>query len=253
MRPTVSVIIPTFNVERYVRQTIDGVLAQSLQDFELLVVDDGSTDGTRQIVASYGPAVRLIEQGNQGVCAARNRGIRESSGRYICFSDHDDYWFPDKLARQVAVMEAGRAEGLGAVYSEFIRWEPSPDGTFAAPSTFDLSAWKDDVDEEMSGWIYHKLLLDCWVLTSTAMLDARVFEACGGFDEGLPYSEDWDLWLRISRQFKFAKLRRPTTLYRQHPTQGSRARRQASTALAWHSNCGRSLLSASVMAFSSVQ
>ena len=106
MSRKISIIVPTYNVERYIRQTLDAMLAQTFQDFELIVVDDGSTDQTREIVRSYAPRVRLIEQSNQGVCAARNRGLRESTGEFVCFSDHDDFWFPEKLARQLEELRA---------------------------------------------------------------------------------------------------------------------------------------------------
>src|SRR5688572_25071133 len=99
--PRVAVIIPSYNCQRYIAYTIDSVLNQTLNDLELIVVDDGSTDRTQEIIASYGSPVRLIAQANAGVCAARNRGIREATSDFICLLDHDDYWFPDKLARQV--------------------------------------------------------------------------------------------------------------------------------------------------------
>ena len=223
-KPRISVIIPTYNCERYIAETIASVLGQTFNDLELIVVDDGSTDRTRDIVASYGPPVRLISQNNSGVCVARNRGIREAAGQYICLMDHDDYWFPDKLALQVEKLEA--CPEVGVVYSSFILWQSSPDGRFPAPATFDLESYAEGIDKNYSGWIYHQFLLDCWMLTSTAMFRREVFEKCGVFDESLPFSEDWDLWLRISRQFTFAKLHRPNTLYRQHVQQGNRVVRE---------------------------
>lgn len=218
--PTVSVIIPSYNCERYIAETIDSVLNQSFRDIELIVVDDGSTDRTREIVSSYGSRVRLITQANAQVCAARNRGIREATGEFVCLMDHDDYWFPHKLARQLEEFQA-RPEA-GVVYSSFIRWHADTGGQFPAPAGFDLASWPDDIDPDFSGWIYHQFLLDCWMLTSTAMFRSEVFQRCGAFDESLPYSEDWDLWLRISREYPFIQLRRPTTLYRQHVHQGNR-------------------------------
>ena len=222
--PIVSIIIPTFNCELYIAETIASVLGQSFKDIELIVVDDGSTDATREIVASFGGPVRLVTQSNAGVCVARNRGIREAAGKYICLMDHDDYWFAHKLARQVGLLE--RQPETGVVYSSFILWHRNAeDGQFPPPASFDLNAYPDDIDPEFSGWIYHQFLLDCWMLTSTAMFRAGIFEQCGVFDESLPYSEDWDLWLRISHSYPFVQLRRPTTLYRQHAHQGNRVNR----------------------------
>jgi glycosyltransferase involved in cell wall biosynthesis len=218
--PTVSVIIPTYNCEAYIRETIDSILDQTFQEFELIVVDDGSTDGTQGIVESYGAQVRLVRQSNAGVCVARNRGIREARGKYICLMDHDDFWFPDKLATQARLLEGSPETGV--VFSEFTLWHPDPSGHFPAPLSFAPPPDSEQIDPEYSGWIYHQFLLDCWMLTSTAMFRADVFKKCGTFDESLPYSEDWELWLRISREYPFLKLSRSTTLYRQHPNQGNR-------------------------------
>ena len=222
-KPTVSVIIPTYNCEAYIAETLNSVLNQTFQGLELIVVDDGSTDRTREIVASYSAPVRLISQTNSGVCAARNFGIREAKGQYICLMDHDDYWFPEKLALQVE--EMSRDPETGLVYSTFIWWFPSAEGVFPNPDSFESASGSTGIDDEFSGWIYHLLLLDCWVLTSSALIRAEVFEKCGAFDESLPYSEDWDLWLRISQEYPFTKLKKPLTLYRQHPQQGNRMAR----------------------------
>src|SRR5688572_3231285 len=97
-KPTVSVIIPSYNCEAYIAETLGSVVGQTFGDLEIIVVDDGSTDRTREIVASFEPRVRLLTQKNNGVCAARNYGIREAQGQYVCLMDHDDYWLPDKLA-----------------------------------------------------------------------------------------------------------------------------------------------------------
>lgn len=222
-QPTVSVIIPTYNCEPYIAETINSVLGQTLGNLELIIVDDGSTDRTREIVESFGSAVRLLSQANSGVCAARNYGIREAAGRYVCLMDHDDYWYPDKLALQVEQMEQHPETGL--VYSSFIWWHPDDKGVFPHPDSFDPASFPTGIDEEFSGWIYHLLLLDCWILTSAALIRAEVFDKCGAYNESLSYSEDWDLWLRISRQYRIIKLNKSLTLYRQHPKQGNRMAR----------------------------
>ena len=222
--PKISVIIPSYNCERYIAETIESVLNQSEKSIELVVIDDGSHDGTREIVKSYGAPVRLIEQSNAGVCAARNLGIREAAGDYLCFLDHDDFWFSDKLARQLECFDSNPETGV--VYSAFTNWHANSDGRFPVPSTLRRMPTEDDIAPDFSGWIYHQFLLDCWMLTSTAMFRAEIFRKVGGFDETLPYSEDWELWLRISREFPMTKLRYPTTLYRQHRQQGNRVLRQ---------------------------
>lgn len=220
MLPLVTVIIPSYNCEAYISETIECVLAQTYPNIELIVIDDGSTDNTKNVIRSYGEKLTLISKENTGVCAARNLGIQKASGEYICLLDHDDYWFPDKISQQLELFK--NHPETGVVYSHFACWSPDRDGNFSDQSCVDIVPISNDIDYAFSGWIYHLLLLDCWVLTSTAMIRANVFEKCGLFDEQLPYSEDWDLWLRISRNYQFIKLKCTTTLYRQHPQQGNR-------------------------------
>ncbi len=219
MPPLVSVIIPSYNCQQYIAETIACVLAQDYPAIELIVVDDGSSDQTLPIIQTFGDRLKLIQQQNTGVCAARNRGIQEASGVFLCLLDHDDYWFPDKLSRQVNALLNNPEYGV--VYSSFTHWHANAGGEFPKPSDFKVNP-SDAIDPEFSGWIYHLLLLDCWMLTSTALFRKDVFARCGLFDEALPYSEDWDLWLRLSRVYPFIKLAYPTTLYRQHAQQGNK-------------------------------
>ena len=221
---TVSVIIPSYNGAAYIAQTLASVLAQPVDGLEVLLVDDGSTDATVAIAQGLNDArLRVIQLANGGVCKARNRGLAEARGRFICLLDHDDWWLPHKLPRQLQAM--GRHPEAGVVFSSFVRWFPNaPGGTFAPPESLAARAEfqvTDDIDADFSGWIHHQFLLDCWMLTSTSMFRREVFERCGTFDESLPFSEDWDLWLRVAREFQFVQLRRPTTLYRMHASQGS--------------------------------
>lgn len=220
MQPLVSVIIPSYNCEKFIADTIESVLAQDYQNIELLVIDDGSTDNTQKIVKQYSNKLRLIIQPNSGVCRARNRGIAEAKGDFICLMDHDDYWYPDKISAQINAFK--KYPEAGIVYSEFKLWYPNTDGIFPLPTDIADLYFGDDLDESLSGWIYHQLLLDCWVLTSTAMIRADLFNIYGNFDENLPYSEDWDLWLRFSNHVQFIKLKKTTTLYRQHGNQGNK-------------------------------
>jgi len=219
-QPLVSVIIPSYNCEAYIAETINSVLAQDYPSIELLIIDDGSTDKTVNIAQSYGDKLKLISQTNAGVCVARNRGIKEANGEFICLLDHDDYWYPEKISSQIKAFE--KHKEVGIVFSNFTLWEPDIDGNFPHPETYNTVSETDEIDQEYSGWIYHLLLLDCWVLTSTAMFRSEVFNKCGIFDESLPFGEDWSLWLIIAREYTFLKLSRPTTLYRQHPKQGNR-------------------------------
>ena len=222
--PLVSVVVPTYNCERYIAQTLDSVLGQSHRQIEVLVVDDGSTDSTADIVGGYGSPVRLIRQQNQGVCAARNHGFAQSGGEFVCFLDHDDYWFPWKLTRQLEAFEADPKAGV--VFTDFALWFPES-GVFPHPAGLaSPDIGPPPIDEEFSGFIYHQFLIDCWALTSTVMIRRGAFAGSAGFDPSLPYSEDWDLWIRLSKQHRFIKLDRVSTLYRQHPEQGNRKLRE---------------------------
>ena len=219
--PVVSVVVSTHNGARHVAQTIRCVLAQDFTNFEIVVVDDGSTDDTVNVVQGFVPHVRLIQQANQGVSTARNQGLRASQGRYVCFLDQDDFWHPAKLRLQAAVLDAHPE--IGAVVCPYQVWTP---GTGMGTDAEALAAIGPSLGQTwvsaFSGWVYHQFLLDCWALTSATMLRRSAVQACGGFDTTLPFSEDWDLWLRLSLQWQFAMLPWPPVLYRQHAVQGSR-------------------------------
>lgn len=215
--PEVSIVIPSYNSEKYIETTLNSVLNQTFTDIEIIVIDDGSIDRSPAIIRSFGSPVRLISQRNSGVSTARNRGISEASGEFICFVDSDDYWFPEKIASQMEVFRAHPE--VGAVYSSFLPWRSDDHECFPPPGSYILEGSKEEIDPEYSGWVYHLFLLDCWMLTSTSMFRREVLDKCGVFDSTLPCGEDWDLWLRIAREYPIIKLKRPTTLYRQHKLQ----------------------------------
>ena len=221
-RPLVSIVIPSYNCERYIRQTLQGIVAQTVTDWEVIVVDDGSTDATVAIASTIDPRVRVVQQANAGVCVARNRGYAESAGSYLCFMDHDDYWFAEKLERQLGWMQ--RMPELGVVYSTCIRWHAAG-GVFPPPESLRPASDEDTLDAEFTGWVYHQFMRDSCALTSSALIRREALEKCGLFDVDLAYSEDWDLFLRISRHYRFAQMHWPSTLYRQHLNQGSRVAR----------------------------
>lgn len=223
--PLVSIVIPAYNCSRYIKETIESMLGQEgANDIEIIVINDGSTDNTGDIARSFGSPVRVIDQVNAGVCVARNHGMREARGAFIAFVDHDDYWLPNKLANQLAAFE--NHPQVDVVFSGLIWWLPNEnDGTFESPSAYSKHAQPQGIDEEFTGWIYHQMLLECCPLTSAALIRSTAAIAVGGFDESLPFSEDWDFFLKLSRVSQFLKLKEETTLYRQHPSQGSRVTR----------------------------
>lgn len=185
--PNVSVIIPTYNRARTVREAIDSVLSQSYSDLELIVVDDGSTDETRDIVSSYVPELTYVYQEHQGVSAARNKGIACAQGHYIAFLDSDDLWLKDKLFLQMKFME-NRPEAL-VCYTEEV-WIRN--GVRVNPMK---------KHRKYSGMIFEHCLPLCIISPSSVLMARRLFEHVGLFDEALEACEDYDLWLRISAQY----------------------------------------------------
>ena len=182
--PAVSVIIPTFNRRRLVEQAIDSVLTQEFGDYELIVVDDGSTDDTAAALAVYGDRIRVLRQPNRGVSAARNTGIRAAKASLIAFLDSDDLWRPAKLTRQTAFLQAHPDALICQTEEIWIR-----NGVRVNPAK---------KHRKQSGMIFERSLELCLVSPSAVMMHRRLLDEVGLFDERLPACEDYDLWLRIS-------------------------------------------------------
>lgn len=183
--PTVSVIIPTYNRAAVVTEAIDSVLAQTFRDFELIVVDDGSTDDTRDRLAAYGERIRLICQENHGVSHARNVGIRAARGQYIALLDSDDLWLPKKLDTQVAAMTAQPDIPLCHTEEIWIR------------RGVRVNQMKKH--QKQGGYIFTHCLPFCVISPSSVMIRRALFDDIGYFDETLPACEDYDLWLRVTK------------------------------------------------------
>jgi glycosyltransferase involved in cell wall biosynthesis len=201
---TISVIIPTFNYGRFLRQAIDSVLAQTYAPLEIIVVDDGSTDDTPEIAASYGDRIRYIRQRNAGVGAARNKGIASARGEYLAFLDSDDLWLPEKLERQIARFEA--SPELGFVHTGVERFDESGSLGISMP------AFEGRIAREM-------LRLDREIVAaigSGLLLPKRVAEEVGGFDTRLPPSEDWDFCYRIALRYRVGFVPLVLVRYRLH-------------------------------------
>jgi glycosyltransferase involved in cell wall biosynthesis len=198
--PKVTVIIPTFNRERFIRECVESVLSQTYQDFELIVVDDGSTDGTPDLLQKYDGRLTYIWQENRGPSAARNRGIQLASGEWICFLDSDDLWLPRKLERQMEFF--ARHPDARVCYTEEIWYRY---GRRVNPKK---------KHRKYSGWIYQKMLPLCLVSPSSVMLHRSVFDVVGLFDEDLPACEDYDLWLRVGARYPIYLLTEPLIIKR---------------------------------------
>ncbi len=201
--PLVSVVIATYNMGKYVAAAIESVLAQTYSNVELLVVDDGSSDDTREVVQRFlsDPRVRYLAQKNSGQTVAKNVGIRASTGKYVGFCDADDRWMPHKLARQVPVLEA--RESVGVVYSKvsYIVEPPAP-----------------PVEEPKvpcpSGRVTEDLYLINFIPFGTALVRREALEQAGSFNETYRMGIDWDLWLRMSLRWEFVFIDEPTYIYR---------------------------------------
>lgn len=220
--PSISVVVPCFNAERWIGATLDSVFGQAWPNLEVLVVDDGSTDNSVELVRSRFPMVKLLRQANSGVAAARNLGIRFATGDWIAFVDADDIWLPGKLAAQWEALQFDPEVRLA--YSAWHVWhseDPSPSQTLMAQ----LGAEGDNLERwgGCSGWIYPQLLLECCVWTSTVLAQRALLDEIGVFDTTLRIGEDLDLWLRASRVTAIVRVSRPLALYRMHPNSITKA------------------------------
>jgi len=183
--PTVSVIIPTFNRSEKVVRAVSSVLNQGFRDFEIIVVDDGSTDNTHEALSKYMSSIKYIRQSdNMGVSAARNRGIKDSTAPWIAFLDSDDYWLNEKLSVQIEFIDQN--PNTVACQTEEI-WIKN--GRRVNPKKR---------HKKPSGNIFAQSLKLCLVSPSSVIIKRSLFEDVGLFDETLPAAEDFDLWLRIS-------------------------------------------------------
>lgn len=206
----VSVIIPTYNRAELLAQALESVSAQTFQDYEIIVVDDGSEDETRQAIEETGIAVKYVRIEHSGLAAvARNKGIEIAQGQYIAFLDSDDQWLPEKLARQVQVLENNPNAGL-VCSNTFV----SDEGHVNAEKRKPLL----DIGQGVSGRVFDALLKNNFIATSTVVIRREILETVGRFDEStnLHYSEDYDLWLRVAEQTEIAYLDEPLVIYARH-------------------------------------
>ncbi|MDT8383057.1 MAG: glycosyltransferase [Gammaproteobacteria bacterium] len=215
MMPLVSVIVPAYNCASFIEQSIQSILAQKYPNIEIIVIDDGSTDQSTELARHFGEPIKVILQTNQGPAAARNRGIRESKGEFIAFLDSDDVWLPNKLADQVTFLQEN--QDIGIIYGTFTRWLASKNGCYPPAEQFVANENDSSFDAELSGWIYHKLLLDNYIHIITAVIRRSLYDKLGGFDESLRTGEDYDFWLRASRITQVYKFSRTVALYRTNP------------------------------------
>jgi len=205
MNPKVSICIATYNRKNYLRQTLDSVYAQTYKDYEVVVVDDGSTDGTENAVKSAGyKNLRYYWQENIGEAATRNRLIKLAQGKFVTFVDSDDLLMPDTVERMVKAAEAETDDVI--VYGPYFRIDQ--DGKVYGRCKRKL----------YSGYITKYLFQNIFIHSCGSMFPKRVVEQAGGFDESLRVCTDYDLWLRLSLKYRFIALPEPTFKRRRHST-----------------------------------
>lgn len=180
----VSVIIPTFNRQATIARAINSVLNQTIPAQQIIVVDDGSTDRTAEMIAHRYPSITLIQQAHTGVSAARNAGIAISTNDWVAFLDSDDQWLPEKLSRQLAHLSKKPAYRVCHTDEIWIR--------------HGLRVNQTNKHRKSGGRIFGRCLESCCISPSSSIIHRSVFDEIGLFDEALPACEDYDLWLRIS-------------------------------------------------------
>jgi glycosyltransferase involved in cell wall biosynthesis len=212
----VAAIITCSNSQNYIRKTIDSILSQTYPNMDIIAVDDGSTDGTRPILESYAPRIRVLthkDNKNLGQPASLNRGIRDTDAELIAPIDHDDIWYPHKIQRQVDVFD--RIKDVGLVYTNGYAIDPS-----------DKILYKLLTDNFVEKQLPGEILLDCYIPSpSQAMIRADLIHRVGLFREDVLSCSDHDMYVKLSELTKFYYISDCLVGYRQHAGQQSRRRR----------------------------
>lgn len=208
--PKVSIVIPSYNRAEYIPATINSILKQSFSDFELIFIDDGSTDETQKIMEHFcrqDTRIKYFKQANSERAVARSFGMSLALGQYICLVDSDDIWYDTKLAKQISIMDSNPEIIL--CYAAVDRIDLNGNATKAASRQ----------QKGESGGIFFKLLMRNFIPSVTPMFRKEILETVNKqISEFIPY-EDWDFWLKISRLGSFHHIKEPLGAYRLHPGQ----------------------------------
>ncbi len=205
--PTVSVIIHTYNNERFIAETVESVLNQTYKDYEIVVVDDGSVDGTRDALIPYMQKIMYHYKENGGIASAKNAGIGLSQAEFVAFLDHDDLWAPDKLQLQMECFNENPQVGL--VYAKYTSFR-------------DGKELRTKPEKGYSGWIFKELLSKSFIQTSTVVVKRECLDAVGPYDESFSLGDEYDMFLRIARKFQCGFIDKGLTRYRVHDTNASK-------------------------------
>ena len=203
----VSIVIPAFNAGRYIRQTLKSVIASSWGDFEVILIDDGSSDDTVVQASGLDLRIRIISRPNAGMSAARNLGVASSDSEFIALLDADDLWHPEKLRRQLDAL--AQRQDHDFCFTAFNWWWGDDQPAFFAEPRI------GSIDKAMSGWVYHHLILDNHALPSSVLLRRSAWNQLGPFRCDNQQTDDWEYLVRASTQFRFVRLSESFVLYRQ--------------------------------------
>jgi glycosyltransferase involved in cell wall biosynthesis len=207
--PTVSIVIPTYNRAQYLVESIQSVSEQTFHDYEIIVVDDGSTDDTKAVLQKENVYKNIIYiyRDNCGLkSAVRNIGIQAAKGKYIAFLDSDDKWLPSKLEKQVAILERDSNCAMVCANAYILRDDVPTKELYVQSETL------------VSGNVFFKLLHNNFIINSSVLIRKSIVQKLGGLDEDriIKSSEDYDLWLRVARLYAITSISEPLTLYRIH-------------------------------------
>jgi len=198
----VSVIIPAYNMAELTLLTVKSVLRQTYKNIEIIVVDDGSKDETREVLKEVEEKIRYVYKENGGASSARNLGIINSTGEYIALLDCDDLYLPGKIEKAVEALDNDPKIGFVHTGAYFINSEGYQVKEYSPKK------------KQREGNIFSKLLLGNYICNSTVVARRQCFEKCGTFDETIFVPADWDMWLRISAQYNAGYIKEPLTIYR---------------------------------------
>ncbi|MCF6202418.1 MAG: glycosyltransferase [Methylococcaceae bacterium] len=183
----ITILIPTFNRRILLERALNSVYKQTYSNFEVIVVDDGSTDGTEKMIRDLFPMVKYLSQSNCGVSSARNKGIASAKGEWLAFLDSDDEWLPEKLSKQMSLLKSKPDYKICHTEEQWVR------------NGIKVNQMKKH--KKAGGWIFLQCLPLCAMSPSSIIIHHSIFSELGGFDTSLPACEDYDMWLRITAKY----------------------------------------------------
>ena len=201
--PKVSVVLPAYNGEKFIGKAVESALSQTYNDFELIVVNDGSKDGTAQVLSGFGAKIKVISQANSGIAKARNVGIEASRGQYIAFLDQDDFWLPEKLEKQMVLFEKDKEVGMTYTDTYVITDDNAKIRSFK-------------LQKPHRGMVIEELFMNNFISTSSVIVKKECFEKAGLFDDSLSPVLDYDRWLNIAVSYKVDYIDIPLVMFRDH-------------------------------------